>query len=110
MDYAGVVTNPNAEVLGWVNIDKSKQVIIKSNGSYYRAEFITKIEKEERGVQFPSNDGGYEWPILTNIRCVTNKGGAWNPSPNRDDAKNLELYENLVAFKRKTEIAGQIYY
>jgi hypothetical protein len=47
MDYIGIPKNPNAEVLGWVNMDKKRWVIVKSIGSFYRAEFITKIEKEE---------------------------------------------------------------
>ena len=31
-------------------------------------------------------------------------------SPQRDDNENIKLYDRLVAFKRKTEVAGQIYY
>ena len=52
MDYIGISKNPNAEVLGWVNMDKKKWVIVKNHDNYYRAEFITKIEKELKGVQF----------------------------------------------------------
>lgn len=57
MDYIGIPKNPNAEVLGWVNMDKKKWVIVKSGDNYYRAEFITKIEKELKGVQFPAKEG-----------------------------------------------------
>lgn len=34
MDYIGIPKNPNAEVLGWVNMDKKKWVIVKSNDNY----------------------------------------------------------------------------
>jgi hypothetical protein len=110
MDYIGVPKNKNVEVLGWVNLDKQKYVIVKSNNLFYRAEFITKIEKEIKEVQFPLLSGGYEYPFLTNIRCNTFNRGSFNYSPERDDEKNLELYEHLFSFKEKTEIAGQIYY
>lgn len=110
MNYILVPSNPNVEVLGWVNMDKNRWVIVKSNGSFYRAEFITEIEKEIKGVQFPLLDGGYEFPQLTNIKCRTFNRGSFSYSPERDDEKNLELYKSLVSFKRKTEIAGQVYY
>ena len=110
MDYIGIPKNPNAEVLGWVNMDKNRWVIVKSSGYFYRAEFITKIEKEVKGVQFALSTGGYEFPHLTNIKCVTFNRGSFSYSPERDDKKNLELHEHLVSFKRKSEIAGQIYY
>lgn len=110
MDYIGVPKNPNAEVLGWVNMDKKKWVIVKSDGNYYRAEFITKIEKELKGCQFPSENGGWEFPHVHYIKCATYNRGSFNYSPKRNDENNLELYEHLMSFKRKTEIAGQIYY
>lgn len=59
MDYIGVPKNPNVEVLGWVNMDKKKWVIVKNHDSYYHAEFITKIEKELKGVQFPAKGVTY---------------------------------------------------
>lgn len=110
MDYIGIPKNPNAEVLGWVNMDKNRWVIVKVIGSYYRAEFITNIEKEIKGVQFALSTGGYEFPHLTNIKCETYNRGLFSYSPEREEEKNLELYEHLVSFKRKSEIAGQIYY
>lgn len=110
MDYIGVPRNPNAEVLGWVNMNNNRWVIVKSNGSYYRAEFLTEIEKEVEGVQFPLLEGGYEFPQLTNVKCKSHNRGRFNYSPEREDEKNLKLYDDLVSFKRKTEIAGQIYY
>lgn len=110
MDYIGVPRHSDTEVLGWVNMDNKRWVIVKSCGSYYRAEFLTKIEKEVKGTQFQLQDGGYEFPHLTNIKCETYNRGTLNYSPEREDEKNLELYNHLISFKRKTEIAGQIYY
>lgn len=110
MDYIGVPKNPNIEVLGWVNMDKLRWVIVKSNNSYYRAAYITKIEKEVKTFQFALSTGGYEWPKLTGIECTTFNKGKFYYSPERDDEKNLELYAHLVSYKRKVEIAGQIYY
>lgn len=110
MNYIGVPRNPNIEVLGWVNMDNKRWVIVKSNSSYYRAEFLTEIEKEVKGTQFSLSGGGYEFPHLTNIKCMTYNRGSFNFSPEREDEKNIELYNYLVSFKRKTEIAGQIYY
>ncbi len=110
MDYIRIPNNSNVEVLGWVNMDKKKCVIVKINNSYYRAEFITQISKEEKGVQFSLPDGGYEFPTVTNVKCETYSGGSLSYSPMREDSKNIELYDLLVSFKRKTEIAGQIYY
>lgn len=110
MDYIGVPKNPNVEVLGWVNMDKKRWVIVKSNGSFYRAEFITEIEKEVKGVQFALSTGGYEFPHLTNIKCKTYNRGSFSYSAEREEEKNIELYDHLVSFKRKSEIAGQVYY
>lgn len=110
MDYIGIPENQNADVLGWVNMDKKRYVIVKSIGSFYRAEFITTIEKEVKNVQFSLSSGGYEFPHLTNIKCNTFNRGSFNYSPKREEEKNLELYDHLVSFKRKSEIAGQIYY
>jgi hypothetical protein len=110
MDYIGIPKNPDVEVLGWINLDKKRYVIIKSNNCYYRASYITEVIKDERGVQFPLSNGGYEFPTLTNIICKTYNGGISNLSPYRDDTKNLELYDHIESYKRKTEIAGQIYY
>jgi len=110
MNYIGIPRNPNIEVLGWVNINKNRWVIIKSSDLFYRAEFITEIEKELVSVQFPLSSGGYEFPNLTKIECRTFNRQSVKYSPERDDEKNLELYNHLVSFKRKSEIAGQIYY
>lgn len=110
MDYFCVPRNPNVEILGWVNYNKNKWVIIKIDEVYYRAEFITIVEKYKKSVQFSLSDGGYEYPELTNIKCSTFNRGQINYSLNRDDNENIKLYDRLVSFKRKTEIAGQIYY
>ena len=110
MNYIGVPKNPNVDVLGWVNMDKKRWVIVKINDSFYRAEFITKIEKEIKSCQFALSTGGYEFPHLTNIKCETYNRGSFSYSPEREEEKNLELYAHLVSFKRKTEIAGQVYY
>ncbi len=110
MDYIGIPKNRSVEVLGWVNIDKYRWIIVKSGDLFYRAAYITKIKKEVKGVQFTLSTGGYEFPDLTNIECEIFNGGYFNFSPERDDKKNLELYDHLVSFKRKSEIAGQIYY
>ena len=106
----GVPLNPDVEVLGWVNMGKYRYVIVKSIWSIYRAEYIVNIDKEIKGVQFTTQGGGYEFLKLTSIKCTTFNRGSFNYSPERDDKKNLELYDHLVSFKRKTEIAGQIYY
>ena len=110
MDYIGVPTDPNIEVLGWVNMDKKRYVIVKSSTSFYRADFITKIEKEVQGVQIECDKGGWVFPNLTIVSCETTNRGCVGYSAKKDDNKNIELYDNLLAFKTKTEIAGQIYY
>ena len=109
MDYIGVPINP-VEVLGWVNIDSKRYVIVKSNGSYYRAEFITNIEKELKGVQFPLPSGGYEFPYLNNIKCQSFNRGSFSYSAKRNDDENIKFYNHLISYKRQSEIAGQIYY
>ena len=110
MDYIGIPKNPNVEVLGWVNMYKKRWVIVKNNNNYYRAEFITKLEKELKGCQFAAENGGWEFPNVHHIKCSTYNRGSFNYSPERNDENNLELYEHLMSYKRKTEIAGQIYY
>jgi len=110
MDYIGIPKNSNAEVLGWVNMDKKRWVIVKSSGNYYRAEFITKLEKELKGCQFAAEGGGWEFPHVHHIKCETYNRGSFSYSPERNDDENLKFYEHLIFFKRKTEIAGQIYY
>lgn len=110
MEYIGIPKSPSADILGWVNMDKKRYVIVKSNGSFYRAEFITEIEKEVKGTQFPLSTGGYEFPSLTHVKCNTYNRHPIVFSPQRDEQKNLELYGHLVSFKIKAEIAGQIYY
>lgn len=110
MDYIGVPKNPLSQVLGWVNFNGKRYAIIKSNGKYYRGDFITEIEKEQKGVPFALPNGGHECPVLTNVKYSTFNKGQCSFVVDRDDAKNIEFYENLVSYKRKTEIAGQIYY
>lgn len=110
MNYIGIPNNLNIDVFGWVNLDAKRWVIIKFANSYYRAEFITDVIKENKSVQFPLASGGYEYPVLVNVKCKTFNRGCFSYSPERDDHKNEELYSKLVSFKRKTEIAGQIYY
>jgi len=110
MDFINIPKNLNFDVLGWVNINNKRYVIIKSSDCYYRVEFITDIIKEIKGVQFPLSDGGYEYPTLTNIRCSTYNRSIINYAAKRNEEDNIKLLDNLVSFKRKTEIAGQIYY
>jgi len=110
MDYAGIPTDRNVEVLGWVNLGKKKYSIIKSFTCYYRAEVVVNVSKEEKCTQFQLEDGGYEWPPLTVISCQSANRGNTSFSPKRADSQNIELYNHLISFKRKCEIAGQIYY
>ena len=110
MDYCGLPINENAEVLGWVNLGEKKFVIVKSGECYYRASFLKNVTKEVKGVQFSLPSGGWEHPYLINVKSESYNGGFAYYVVDRDDAKNIELYDHLVAFKRKSEIAGQIYY
>lgn len=110
MDYIGIPKNPNAQILGWVNMDNYRWVIVNSNGYFYRTEFITKIEKEVKCVQFPLNGYEYEYPELLHIKYDTYNKGSVSHFPKRDNEKNIELYEHLITFKKNTEIAGQVYY
>jgi len=110
MDYMGIPKNPNVEVLGWVNMDKKKWVIVKFIESYYRAEFITKVEKEVKGTQFSDGNRGWIFPDRTHISCETFNKGRLIYGADIDEEKNLKLYDELVSFKRKIERAGQIYY
>lgn len=98
------------EVLGWVNIDKKRYVIVKMNGCYYRTEFFNKIDYEVRGTQISDGVGGYEYPSLTHITCETINRGYYVITPDTMDEKNIKLYHHLKSFKRQTEIAEQIYY
>lgn len=111
MNYIAIPKNLDVEILGWVNMDKKRWVIVKSIDNYYRAEFITNIKKELKPTQFVSNPGlGYIFPELHHIECQTYNKRSFSYSPEEDDSKNLKFYQDLVSFKRKTEIAGQIYY
>ena len=110
MEYIGIPKNQAAEVLGYVNMNNKRWVIVKSDGNYYRAEFITKVEYRRQSSQFALATGGYEYPILTHIQCSTYNRGVFTYSPERNDERNQELYDCLLSFKRKTEIAGQIYF
>ena len=110
MDYIGVPINKHIDVLGWVNMDKKRYVIVKLGESYYRAEFITEIKKEVKCAQFPLPDGGWEFPHLTHVGYNSFNRTGCSFVAERKDVKNLKLYEHLVTYKRNTEIAGQIYY
>ena len=110
MDYISIPKNTNIKVLGWVNLDKKRWVIVKSSGCYYRASFLKSVTKEEKGVQFRLLSGGWEFPYLTNVKSESYNGGNTSYIVDRNDAKNIELFNNLVSLKRKSEIAGQIYY
>jgi hypothetical protein len=109
MDYVGIPKNKNADVLGYVNVDKKRWVIVKSEDNYYRADYITKVETDFKGFQFPLESGGWEFPQLHHI-LVSTYNRNFNYSPERDDQKNIELYHYLMSFKRKCETASQIYY
>lgn len=110
MEYIGVPKNPNIEVLGQVNLNEKKYVIVKQNGLYYRAEFITKLEKKLNSCQFPAKEGGWEFPQVHHIKCATYNCGYFSYSPERNDEDNLKLYDLLFSFKTKTDIEGQVYY
>lgn len=110
MDYIGICKDPNVEVLGWVNLDKKRYVIIKSDGCFYRADFITKIEKELKSVEIYLEGGRSEFFDIYIIKGKTYNGGFFGHLPERDIKDNIELYNNLITFKQKTESAGQIYY
>ena len=107
--YAGVPKTIDIEVLGWVNLGKTRWVIIKRNGSYYRAELVTSIEKEIKRTQISSDNGGYEFPSLTHVRFRT-FNGSLSYSPDADESKNVALYEMLVQYKKMVDEAGQIFY
>ena len=100
----------DTEVLGWVIINDKKIVIIRNAGNYYRAAYITKINKVVEGVQVSDGNGGYKFPNLTKVSVENYDGGIVSFSPNLNDEINIEFYNRLVEYKRKTEIAGQIYY
>jgi hypothetical protein len=115
MDYVGVVSLPVGSlmvILGWVNIDSKRYVIIKKEyNNYYRADFIKNISTEIKGTQFPLSSGGWEFPHLTHVKVETFNRG-WNGSflPRRDEEENIKLYEDLNHFRIKQNSAGQIYY
>lgn len=109
MDYM-FPPSRNAEVLGWVNISTKKYVIVKSGEAYYRTEYLIKVQKQISSVQFQLEEGGYEYPELTNVKVVTHNRGAASFVTDREDSKNIDFYNHLVEFKRKAEISGQIYY
>jgi hypothetical protein len=108
--YASVPkTIDGIEVLGWVNLGKVRWAIIKRNNNYYRAELVISIEKEVKGTQMPSDNGGYEFPLLTNIKVRT-FNGSLSYSPSADESKNVAFYEMLVQYKKMVDEAGQIFY
>jgi hypothetical protein len=110
MDYIGVPKALNYTVLGWVNMDKKRYVIVKLSDYYYRAEYITELNSEVKEAQFRSDGGGWEFPPVTHIRCSTFNKGNFNYSPDKDESHNVKLYEHLVKYKREVERSGQIYY
>lgn len=110
MVFAGVPKSDLVEVLGWVNMGKSRYVIIKDGDNYYRASFITEIQKVKKGVQFPLEGGGWEFPELTQVKVKDFNRGVYKFVVDRDESKNLELYEKIVEYKRRVESAGQIFY
>lgn len=111
MDYIGIPSNPLTVVLGWVNIDKKKYTIVKSGDNYYRADFVTEVEGKQESVQFPLPDGGWEFPTLTKVRYrVYNSENIATLSVNREERLNVKQLDEIIAFKKKTSIAGQIYY
>jgi len=110
MDYIGFLRNADTEVLGWVNLDGKRAVIVKRLGCYYRAEYITEIESKKESVQFALENDGWEFPHLTVVKYRVSNGSLIGFTTNRDDAKNVELHERLVSYKSQVETAGQIYY
>ena len=110
MDYTNIADS-KAEVLGWVNMDNRRFVILKTDLLYHKTDFLTEIIKEHKSVQFSLPTGGYEFPVLINIKITTHGArGSYSYSPKRDDNENIKLYDRLISFKRRTEKAGQIYY
>lgn len=107
MTYAGVPTNPDTQVLGWVSMDKKRWVIVKIDGNYYRAEFLVKVEKAVASTQISIHG---DRAMLTHAYYVTYNGGKYRPTPSIDEAQNIALYEWLLVFQEKTIQAGQIYY
>lgn len=108
MGYCGI-PGASFDVLGWVRIGEKRCVLVKMNGCYYRADFVTKVVKEEKAIQFPLPNNGWEWPMMTTVKVETDRG-SYGFVTDRDDAKNIELYNHLVSYKRKTERSEQIYY
>jgi hypothetical protein len=107
MEYLGVPKVMEITVLGYVNIDKKRYVIVKYFEKYYRAEYILNVEKKMDNVQLTAPDRiGYIYPSLNHTRYTTynRNNSTWIVD------KNDELYICLTSFKRKTESAGQIYY
>lgn len=110
MDYVLTLMHLHADVLGWVNVGEYKYVIIKDGECYYRAQYITNVEKTLDTEQFPAEGDGYIFPHVHHISYTVYKNRKIPISPSQDDNINLNLYDQLVSFKRKTERAGQIYY
>jgi len=79
MDYISIPKRSDAEVLGWVNMNRRKYTLIKIGKNYYRTETIKKIEKELKGTQFHDKNGGWHLaPRLHQIMVtiqVTSNGG-----------------------------------
>lgn len=99
MEYIPIPRNPNAVVLGWVNMGKKKWVIVKHINTFARTEYLTKVTENKH----ESNEG-------STIICETHNGKKIAFVVEEHDSEHLELYEYLKGFKRRTRIAGQIYY
>lgn len=110
MEYISIPKNDQYDVLGWVNLDKKKYVLVKSNNKYYRAEYVTLVEKILKPQQVKNFDGTYKIVNLHRIICKTYNSGTLHYSSNIDDNKNLENYNCLLRFKKEIDKSEQIYY
>jgi len=110
MEFIGIPRNPLAEILGWVQLPKARYVIVKQGDNYYRADYVITVEKKLKGTQFPMADGTYHYPEVHNVSYQSYNRGQTSFSAEENDAENIKQYDYLYSFKRKTEIAGQIYY
>lgn len=99
----------DAEVLGWVNMDKKKYVLIRRGDRYYRADYVVTVEKTPEDTQFSDGRNGWIFTPVHKI-CVRCHNRSFSYSPEEDDSKNIELYNKIVEFKNKTDLAGQIFY
>jgi len=110
MEYIHLPRRSDIDVLGWVNIDKKRYVIVKTGAGYYRADYPVEIQSELTIVQFPKEGGGWEYPELHKVSCKTWNGGRHVFTTHRDDAKNLELEGHLRSYMAGVKSAGQIFW